>query len=106
MHLENGIFLLHRAVLRHEEENERADFNRNRGDIPQKTAISVKNEDTLKKFWWYRAVFVPLWACLTEAFGHKKTRGANLGNFIGCFILQNLAVAEDKDKYFHGCKVR
>lgn len=86
--------------------NKRADFNRNRGDLSQKTAISVKIEDTLKKFWWYRAVFVPLWACLTEAFGHKKTRGWRLGNFIGCFILQNLAVAEDKDKYFHGCKVR
>lgn len=86
--------------------NRRADFNRNRGEMVQIRAISVKIEDTLKKFWWYRAVFVPLWACLTEAFGHKKTRGANLGNFIGCFILQNLAVAEDKDKYFHGCKVR
>jgi hypothetical protein len=86
--------------------NERADFNRNRGDLSQKTAISVKIKDTLKKFWWYRAVFVPLWACLTRSIGHKKTRVGKLGNFIGCFILQSLDAAEDKDKYFHGCKVR
>jgi hypothetical protein len=47
-----------------------------------------------------------LWACLTRSIGHKKTRVGKLGNFIGCFILQSLDAAEDKDKYFHGCKVR
>ena len=62
--------------------NERADFNRNRGDIPQKTAISVKNEDTLKKFWWYRAVFVPLLAKLmfnTKHSGIKKPEFGDSG---------------------------
>lgn len=78
--------------------------------MPQKTAISVKNEDTLKKFWWYRAVFVPLLAKLMFNKKHrtkKNPRAAILGNFIGCFVLQKFGDwKKDKEKYFHGCKVR
>ena len=70
---------------------ERADFNRYRGDMLPKTEICVKNEDTLKKFWWYRAVFVPLWAKLMFNPKHrhkKKPEGCNPREFYGCFILQ------------------